>query len=514
MLQAKKSVFSGFSGFNKTQPSSFDFLANLTNGNKANNGMSANKNDITETSNSNNIKPATSPSSNIFGLSGTSTPLAKSTFGKQNTESTLFGNTTFSQSVFAPKPNSTENVSPFKSQSLQNSTLTNELTSKPIDNAEKSVTKGSSTIFGTSSVADNSPKSLFATSTSNNSSPFKSQPVTTSQPNMNNKTASKPEIQEDKKLIYYNKLKGLNESVSAWIKKHVEETPLCILTPIFRDYEKHLNEIQSEYETSKDKIIIKENTDTNSKQNNANQNLSTIQSTNTGSSLFSATKSSTLLSSNTSSTPEKTSNFTFGINTSSNVSSTSSFSTSATSNAGFSFGVKPSTTSSSPFTMNTTTTGASSTPFSFGTGKPFSFNANIKKPEEPANETEENEDEPPKVEYTPIVEDNSVFEKKCKVFVKKDGNFIDKGVGTLYIKKIEESGKNQLLVRANTTLGNILLNFILSSSITTQRMGKNNVMMVCIPTPDAKPPPTPILIRVKTSEEADELLEILNKYKV
>ncbi|CAH2062912.1 unnamed protein product, partial [Iphiclides podalirius] len=34
--EAKKPVFSGFGGFNKTQPSSFDFLANLTNGTKTN----------------------------------------------------------------------------------------------------------------------------------------------------------------------------------------------------------------------------------------------------------------------------------------------------------------------------------------------------------------------------------------------------------------------------------------------------------------------------------------------
>lgn len=73
--------------------------------------------------------------------------------------------------------------------------------------------------------------------------------------------------------------------------------------------------------------------------------------------------------------------------------------------------------------------------------------------------------------------------------------------------------KTQLIVRADTSCANLLLNTILSEAIPTQRMGKNNVMMVLLPTPDSKPPPTPILLRVKTSEDADTLLEVLNKHK-
>lgn len=65
--------------------------------------------------------------------------------------------------------------------------------------------------------------------------------------------------------------------------------------------------------------------------------------------------------------------------------------------------------------------------------------------------------------------------------------------------------------------GNILLNIRLSASLPMSRNGKNNVMICCIPNPpaDAKNPDKaiPMLIRVKTSEDADELLENLNKYK-
>jgi nuclear pore complex protein Nup50 len=42
---------------------------------------------------------------------------------------------------------------------------------------------------------------------------------------------------------YYSNLKGLNQCVSRWIKSHVDSNPFCILTPIFRDYELYLTEI-------------------------------------------------------------------------------------------------------------------------------------------------------------------------------------------------------------------------------------------------------------------------------
>lgn len=49
------------------------------------------------------------------------------------------------------------------------------------------------------------------------------------------------------------------------------------------------------------------------------------------------------------------------------------------------------------------------------------------------------------------------------------------------------------------------------------RLGKNNVMVVCVPNPavDSSQPdrPVPLLIRVKTSEDADELLGILEEKK-
>lgn len=67
--------------------------------------------------------------------------------------------------------------------------------------------------------------------------------------------------------------------------------------------------------------------------------------------------------------------------------------------------------------------------------------------------------------------------------------------------------------------GNILLNIVLSDSLPMSRTGKNNVLLVCVPNPplDAKKADSkeaiPMLIRVKTSDDADKLLETLNKHK-
>lgn len=97
--------------------------------------------------------------------------------------------------------------------------------------------------------------------------------------------------------------------------------------------------------------------------------------------------------------------------------------------------------------------------------------------------------------------------------MKSGADYTDRGVGQLYIKSAAGGSKTQLLVRADTNLGNILLNVLLTESVPASRMGKNNVMMICVPTPDAKPPPVTVLVRVKNQEEADELLEQINKHK-
>ena len=49
---------------------------------------------------------------------------------------------------------------------------------------------------------------------------------------------------------YLSNLKALNNSVLEWITQHVRKNPYCILTPIFKDYEKHLSELEKGKEKS------------------------------------------------------------------------------------------------------------------------------------------------------------------------------------------------------------------------------------------------------------------------
>lgn len=63
-----------------------------------------------------------------------------------------------------------------------------------------------------------------------------------------NSTSDKEEQNIFKKSTdYFAKLKGLNESVAQWIKTHVDANPFCILTPIFKDYERYLKEIEAKH---------------------------------------------------------------------------------------------------------------------------------------------------------------------------------------------------------------------------------------------------------------------------
>lgn len=295
---------------------------------------------------------------------------------------------------------------------------------------------------------------------------------------------------------YYSKLKGLNESVAKVIKTHVEANPFINLQPVFKDYEKYINDL----EKLRDNLLT-ENTETVSDKKISEPEKSAFSSfvfkpaaRNSIDSVKSVTES------DKTETTKTTPQFSFGLSSSNSI-----FSGAKPTTTGFSFGA-------------TDSTKPSATGFSFGTSNPttapFSFSNSVAKPSAHEENKEDEEDtEPPKPEFTPVVEEGHVYTTRCKVFVKKDGNFADRGVGNLYLKPVPSSEKVQLIVRADTNLGNLLCNFILSASIPTKRLGKKDVMLVCIPTPDTKPPPVPILLRVKSPEEADQLLEALEKNK-
>ncbi|KAI5617823.1 nuclear pore complex protein Nup50 [Silurus asotus] len=299
---------------------------------------------------------------------------------------------------------------------------------------------------------------------------------------------------------YNRQLTALNCSVRDWITKHVNDNPLCDLNPIFRDYERHLATIESNYGIGAAAGAQQE------KQANATRNTPSFSSssnvTSAAPALFSFTK-------NKDSAPEKSSipagvSFNFGQKVDNSVLS----SIKSAGASGFPF----SPTSSSA----TSVFGAASTSTSTGT---FSFNAaktEAASKRQTEHSTDEESDEPPVPVVKEVKEKDAFYSKKCKLFYKKENEFKEKGVGTLHLKQVTE-GKLQLLVRADTNLGNILLNIMVHSSMPCTRTGKNNVMVVCMPNPpvDDKNPstPVPMLIRVKTPEDADELHKLLQEKK-
>lgn len=297
---------------------------------------------------------------------------------------------------------------------------------------------------------------------------------------------------DDNKVDYLSKVKALNLSFLDWIKQHIDENALCDLTPTFKDYEKYMRE----FETLKNKPV-----DNESKKDNEKSPVST----------FSFGKPTASISQ-----PSATNN-SIPVFKSDAVKPSDPPAEKPTETKGFSFGLStPATTQPFSFGLQKTSTaiGGSVPLFGAVSSTPFSF-ANVTQKTDTQAETKTNEDEeseePPKNEFTPVVEEDSLYQKRCKVFVKSGGDYSDRGVGTLFLKKVED--KVQLLVRADTNLGNILLNIIVSEGLPVSRMGKNNVMVMCVPTPESKPPPVPVLLRVKTGDEADELLETINKHK-
>ena len=82
----------------------------------------------------------------------------------------------------------------------------------------------------------------------------------------------------------------------------------------------------------------------------------------------------------------------------------------------------------------------------------------------------------------------------------------------LHLKKVEGS-KTQMIVRAETNLGNILLNIMVSDKMSIMKR-KNNLQFGCVPNPPIPgmpDGPAIMLLKVKDSVMADELEEKINE---
>ncbi|XP_016340438.1 nuclear pore complex protein Nup50-like [Sinocyclocheilus anshuiensis] len=306
---------------------------------------------------------------------------------------------------------------------------------------------------------------------------------------------------------YNRQLTALNCSVRDWITKHVNDNPLCDLNPIFRDYERHLASIEKKYGSGTSESRAESTSFGGEQKQLLTSGTASVSGTNAAVTtsvsgavpqLFSSKDKDAAAADKPAAAAPPGVSFNFGQKVDSSVlgalmsSGAPSFSFSSSSGVSV-FGTAVSSVSPA-----------------------VSSSLNAASNSQTAGENGEESEEPPVPVVKEIKEKDAFYSKKCKLFYKKDGEFKEKGVGTLHLKMVAES-KLQLLVRADTNLGNIFLNIMVPSSMPCSRTGKNNVMVVCVPNPpvDDKNPstPVPMLIRVKTAEDADELHRILQEKK-
>ncbi|KFQ23972.1 Nuclear pore complex protein Nup50 [Merops nubicus] len=299
---------------------------------------------------------------------------------------------------------------------------------------------------------------------------------------------------------YHKQLAALNCSVRDWIVKHVNSNPLCDLTPIFRDYERYLANIERQHGGGSDSGSENESNKTPAPESASALGNSQLQQ---GAAFLFNSKTEDASDKKPEVAPEKKDPSLGTTSTSVDSSVLGSLGSGTLSSFSFSPG-------NSGLFGKDTNQAKSATAVSSNVLEAQTESGNSD------DKGEEEEEEPPKVIVNEIKEDDAFYSKKCKLFYKKDNEFKEKGVGTLHLKPAGNE-KTQLLVRADTNLGNILLNVLIPPKMPCTRTGKNNVLIVCVPNPplDEKQPAVPVtmLIRVKTSEDADELHKILLEKK-
>lgn len=178
-----------------------------------------------------------------------------------------------------------------------------------------------------------------------------------------------------------------------------------------------------------------------------------------------------------------------------------------------------------------------STPFNFGTVPTFSFTPMEQQKDKPffsfgskmpANETpnsdvtkiietqkskdEEDEDQPPIVNFTPIKENDAIFESKSKVYCLKNSKYEELGIGQLYLKQVGDK-KVQLIMRNDSALGTIMINTLLNESINFTKRNTKTIQLICILDPTKNTKPQTVLFKFKDSQITDSFENELNKLK-
>merc|ERR1711892_302366 len=330
-----------------------------------------------------------------------------------------------------------------------------------------------------------------------------------------------------------DEIKQLNAGVMKWIKLCLDNDPICDLRPVFEDYKKYIEKLDKLYDT---KWVDAEIVPSSS------------------SSIVNETKSPTppppaaALPTTTTTAPKSPVKKEEPVKPSFSASSSSSTATEAKKPPVFSFGgggaaaaeKKDEVPKEAPkfsFSGSATTEKTDNKPsggffanlggskpgggFSFGGAGPssssgFSFGGGATKPAEPTagpSGSGGGDDDyvPPEAEKAEFDDaSDALFHQKAKIFYMKDKNYKEIGVGQLFVKPLDND-KASLLVRADNTLGNILLNVTIPNAPAPSAMGKKDCMLSVIPNPpiDGVDGAVPLLIRVKTPDDRDQLLELI-----
>merc|ERR1712131_457990 len=332
----------------------------------------------------------------------------------------------------------------------------------------------------------------------------------------------------------------LNKSLLEWCKAHLEKDPVCDFRPVFDDYKKHMDKIDKMYGHKWVDIATPSNASEENKNGTSEPEVkkpsfsfgkTDKEETSKPSFSFGATSSEK----KNDETPKPL--FSFGKTESEDKKDPPKFSFGSGSSdqskdaaPKFSFGSKSddkkdekdepakpaggffanlggSKPATSGFSFGSSSSGTSSAAFTFAPTATGSAAASSTAPS-----TKEDEEYVPPVAETKEFDDakDALYQKKSKIFYLKDGNYKEIGVGLLFVKPLEND-KASILVRADNTLGNILLNVAIPPSPAPVKQGKNNCLLPVVPNPpiEGVEGAVPLLIRVKTSDDADELIEII-----
>lgn len=154
--------------------------------------------------------------------------------------------------------------------------------------------------------------------------------------------------------------------------------------------------------------------------------------------------------------------------------------------------------------------------FTFGS-KPSNTNSvpdpsNVTKEVQKPKDEEEDEDQPPVVNFTPVKENDAIFESKSKLYCLKNGKYEEHGVGQLYLKPIDDK-KIQLIMRNDSALGTIMANTLLNESVNFIKRNAKNVQLICVLDATKSTKPQTVLFKFKDSQIADAFENELLKLK-